>query len=54
MGYWLLEENEGQTKVTQQLFINPEGNLPPFVINSLLIKGPYNTFKNLRNSVAKS
>lgn len=51
MGYWLLEEMKGITKVTQQLFLDPEGSLPPFVVNSLLIKGPYNTFKDLQNTV---
>jgi len=54
MGHWLLEEMDGKTMVTQQLFIDPEGNLPPFVVNSLLIKGPFKTFKNLQDSVANN
>lgn len=54
MGHWLLEEMDGKTKVTQQLFLNPEGSLPPFIINSLLIKGPYKTFKDLRDTVAEN
>ena len=54
MGHWLLEEMDGKTMVTQQLFIDPEGNLPPFVVNSLLIKGPFKTFKNLQDSVASN
>lgn len=53
MGYWLLEEMNGKTKVTQQLFLDPEGSLPPFIINNLLIKGPYQTFKDLQNNLAK-
>ncbi len=48
MGYWLLEEMNGKTKVTQQLFVDPEGTLPPFIVNGLLIKGPYKTFKDLQ------
>ena len=52
MGYWLLEEMEGKTTVTQQLFVDPEGSLPPFVVNNLLVKGPFKTFKDLRNSVS--
>jgi len=49
MGFWLLEEIDKKTKVTQQLFVNPEGSLPKFVVNSLLVKGPYKTFSDLRN-----
>ncbi|WP_299115844.1 START domain-containing protein [uncultured Winogradskyella sp.] len=48
MGFWLLEEVDDSTKVTQQLFVNPEGSLPAFVTNSLLIKGPFKTFSELR------
>nr|WP_321233762.1 START domain-containing protein [uncultured Psychroserpens sp.] len=51
MGHWLLEEIDGTTMVTQQLFLDPEGSLPPFVVNSLLIKGPYKTFRELHESV---
>ncbi|WP_298901282.1 START domain-containing protein [uncultured Psychroserpens sp.] len=54
MGHWLLEEVEGKTKVTQQLFLNPEGSLPSFVVNSLLIKGPYKTFKDLHKTTTHS
>ncbi len=49
MGHWLLEEKENKTIVTQQLFLDPEGNLPPFIVNNLIIKGPYKTFKELQN-----
>jgi len=54
MGYWLLEETDGKTKVTQQLFVDPEGSLPPFVINNLLIKGPLKTFSELRTTFSKT
>jgi len=50
MGHWLLEEMDSKTMVTQQLFLDPEGSLPPFLVNSLLIKGPYKTFKDLHES----
>jgi len=53
-GHWLLEEDGNKTKVTQQLFVNPEGTLPAFVINSLLIKGPFKTFSELRESLKVS
>jgi hypothetical protein len=54
MGHWLLEEKDNKTMVTQQLFLDPEGSLPAFVVNSLLIKGPYNTFKELHKLREKS
>lgn len=54
MGFWLLEEMSNTTKVTQQLFINPEGTLPAFVINNLLVKGPFKTFSELRATLQES
>lgn len=54
MGFWLLEEDHNQTMVTQQLFVDPEGSVPAFVINSLLVKGPYKNFIELRKSVKNS
>lgn len=50
MGFWLLEEENGKTMVTQQLHINPEGSLPSFITNTLLIKGPFKTFSQLQNA----
>ncbi|MDC8005237.1 START domain-containing protein [Aureisphaera galaxeae] len=47
-GFWLLEEEDGTTTITQQLYLDPEGSLPPVVTNSLLIKGPYKTFSHLQ------
>lgn len=52
MGHWLLEEMGDKTKVTQQLFLDPEGNLPAFIVNNLLIKGPFQTFKDLQKAVS--
>ena len=48
MGYWLLENQNNKTKITQQLFLNPEGTIPPFVSNLLLVKGPFDTFLALK------
>lgn len=53
-GFWLLEEKNNSTKVIQQLFINPEGTLPAFVTNSLLINGPFKTFSELRSNLKNS
>jgi len=50
MGFWLLEEENGKTHVTQQLFLNPEGSLPSVITNTLLIKGPFKTFIDLQKA----
>ena len=52
MGHWLIEEKSSNTvMVTQQLFLNPEGKLPAFVINSLIVKGPLKTFQELKHNL---
>ncbi|MBW1298894.1 hypothetical protein [Aquimarina litoralis] len=50
-GFWLLENQGDHVKITQQLYINPEGTLPPFITNTLLISGPFRTFTELRNKL---
>lgn len=50
MGFWLLEEENGKTKVTQQLYLNPGGSLPSAITNALLIKGPFKTFTELQKA----
>lgn len=54
MGFWLLEEKNNKTMVTQQLYLDPEGSLPPFIVNKLLVKGPYRTFSVLQDLKDKS
>lgn len=54
MGHWLLKEMDNKTLVTQQLFLDPEGSLPPFIVNNLLIKGPYKTFRKLQELVTNT
>jgi len=52
MGHWLLEETENnKVMITQQLLIDPEGSLPPFIVNKLLVKGPFKTFTELQDAV---
>ncbi|MCH9660781.1 MAG: hypothetical protein K0U54_07695 [Bacteroidetes bacterium] len=50
MGFWLLNETDGVTHITQQLHLNPEGSLPPAIVNSLLVKGPFKTFMELQHA----
>ncbi len=47
-GVWLLEQKPYGIKVTQQLFGDPEGNLPAWFLNSLLTTSPYQSFIKLR------
>ncbi|MCK8523603.1 hypothetical protein M0D21_18615 [Aquimarina sp. D1M17] len=53
VGFWLLEKDAMGVKITQQLYINPEGTLPPFITNSLLVTGPYKTFLMLRDKLQR-
>ncbi len=52
-GYWLLERVGDEVRVIQQLHIDPEGSLPSFITNSLLVSGPFKTFKVLKNKLEK-
>lgn len=48
-GHWLIiSKTENKIEVTQQLYGDPEGNLPTWVLNMLLTNTPYNTFLNLK------
>lgn len=47
-GFWKVEKlKNGKTKITQQFFADPEGNIPGWVVNLFLVDGPYDTFMNL-------
>ncbi len=51
-GTWVLKKiNDKQTQVMQQLLGDPESNVPSFIINSLLVKAPYETFVAMRNQL---
>ncbi|NQY04650.1 MAG: lipid-binding protein [Flavobacteriaceae bacterium] len=52
-GYWLIEEKNDLIKITQQLYGNPEGNLPSFFINTAIVSAPFNTFLKLREVLSK-
>ena len=51
MGEWTLEKDGINTQVTQQLYVDPEGSLPPVIVNSMLTKGPHKTFRDLKQIV---
>jgi hypothetical protein len=53
-GSWKVEKlTNGQVKITQQFFADPEGNIPAWVVNLFLVDGPYDTFMNLLTLLAE-
>ncbi len=50
-GYWLLEKHPEGIKATQQIFMDPGGSVPSFLVNSLLVKGPLKTFSTLKKTL---
>ncbi len=56
-GYWefipLLVDGKssGKTKVTYELSLDPGGNLPKWLVNTLAVDFPFNTLKNLHKLV---
>ena len=48
-GYWLIKPLDKNTiEVTQQLYGDPGGGLPAWLLNSLITSSPFQTFKNLK------
>ena len=47
-GYWLVKKVLGQVEVTHQLFGDPNGKLPTWLLNTLLTKAPYTSFSNMK------
>lgn len=50
-GFWLLEKTKLGVKVTQQMYGDPGGSLPAFIVNSMLVNAPFNTFKQLKEQL---
>lgn len=51
-GYWYLKKiSENQTLVMQQIYGNPGGSIPAFMVNMVVTKGPFESFKELRKRV---
>jgi len=51
-GMWVLKKiSANQTQVTQQLYGDPESNIPPFFINMMIAKAPFHTFKNMKSQL---
>ncbi|MEW5676681.1 START domain-containing protein [Flavobacterium enshiense] len=51
-GFWYLKKiSEKQTLVVQQIYGNPGGSIPAFMVNMIVTRGPYDTFRELRKHV---
>jgi len=50
-GFWLLEKTKLGVKVTQQMYGAPGGLLPTFIINTMLVNAPFNTFMRLKEQL---
>lgn len=51
-GLWTLKKiDSGHTQVTQQLYGDPESNIPSFFINMMIAKAPFYTFKNMKSQL---
>ena len=51
-GFWSLKKlTDNQTEVSQQLYGDPESNIPTFLINMMIVKAPFESFKEFRNQL---
>lgn len=50
-GFWLLERDDNGVRATQQIHMDPGGRVPAFIVNPLLVKGPFKTFTELHDKL---
>ena len=51
-GFWHLKKiSENQTLVIQQIYGHPGGSMPAFMVNMVVTKGPFESFRELRKRV---
>ncbi len=47
-GFWLLEKSKGGTIVTQYMHGDPGGLIPYFLVNSVIVDAPFDSFTRLK------
>ena len=48
-GYWRVQElNEESVLIIQQMYGDPNGALPAWIVNSIMVSFPYHSFENLK------
>ncbi|MFK7749691.1 MAG: START domain-containing protein [Kordia sp.] len=50
-GYWLLEQQGNTVHITHQIFGDPGGSIPNWIINSTITRAPFYNFKALKKLV---
>ena len=52
-GHWLIERKGDGVQVTHQLFGDPNGHLPSWLLNSLLTNAPYSSFSKMKKMLER-
>ncbi len=47
-GFWLLEKSEKGTLVTQQMHGDPGGLIPYYIVNTVIVDAPFDSFSRLK------
>jgi len=50
-GFWELNEDDDNVKVTYQFHGEPGGEIPAWLANSFVVSQPFKTLENLRNNI---
>ena len=53
-GYWHLKKTDKKVEISQQLYVDLSSNIPHWIVNPLLVDGPYNSFKKLREKLEEN
>lgn len=54
LGLWDIQTlNNGKIKIDYTFSVNPGGSLPAWLVNMMAVRGPFNTFKNLKELMEK-
>ena len=52
-GYWLLKKQGSYIEITYQMYGDPEGYIPTFMINKTLVKAPLHNLRKLKELLEK-
>lgn len=52
-GYWSIIQKGKKVQITQQLYGDPEGSLPSWLLNSILTTAPFHSFCDLKELLEK-
>ena len=53
-GHWILTpKGNGKVSVSNEMMINPAGNLPQWIVNQFAVNSPFHTLSNLQKMLQK-